>query len=90
MFLLRSIRFLKITMMDYSDENLNFFRVCDITANVITEGLRCVFKQEWDNKFQSTFGKWNDTIQNRTGLRETGTKQKQKEKCKVAKHYDQW
>lgn len=64
MFLLRSIRFLKITMMDYSDENLNFFRVCDITANVITEGLRCVFKQEWDNKFQSTFGKWNDTIQN--------------------------
>lgn len=51
-------------MMDYSDENLNFFRVCDITANVISEGLRCVFKQERDNKFQSTFGKWNDTIQN--------------------------
>ena len=57
-------RFLTSTIMEYSDEHLNFFRVCDITANTITEGLRSVFKQEWDNKYQLTFGKWNDTPQN--------------------------
>ena len=50
--------------MEYSDEHLNFFRICDITANIITEGLRTVFKQEWDKKYKGTLGEWEDTLKN--------------------------
>ena len=57
-------RILKLTVMEYSVEHLNFFRICDITANIITEGLRSVFKQEWDKKYQASLGKWDDTSQN--------------------------
>lgn len=50
--------------MEYSDEHLNFFRICDITANIITDGLRTVFKQEWDKKYMGSLGKWEDTLKN--------------------------
>ena len=50
--------------MEYSNEHLNFFRICDITANIITEGLRTVFKQEWDKKYKVSLGEWKDSSQN--------------------------
>lgn len=50
--------------MEYSDEHLNFFRICDITANIITEGLRTVFKQEWDKRYMRYLGEWEDTLKN--------------------------
>ena len=50
--------------MEYSNEHLNFFRICDITANIITEGLRTVFKQEWDKKYNASLGEWKDSSQN--------------------------
>ncbi|XP_020615798.1 uncharacterized protein LOC110053844 isoform X1 [Orbicella faveolata] len=50
--------------MEYSDEHLNFFRICDITANIITEGLRTVFKQEWDKRYMGSLGEWEDTLKN--------------------------
>ena len=51
--------------MKYSSEQLNYFRACHIAFNLIPEGLRTVFKQEWDFLYKATpFGKWKDTPQN--------------------------
>ncbi|XP_068750801.1 uncharacterized protein [Montipora capricornis] len=49
---------------EYTDEQLNYFRICFITTDVITEGLRTVFKQEWDNRYKATLGEWKDKPQN--------------------------
>ena len=51
-------------VMVYSKEQLNFFRVCHITVDILPHGLRTVFKQEWDRNYGSTFGEWQDTEQN--------------------------
>ena len=50
--------------MEYPKEKLNFFKICDITANIITEGLRTVFKQEWDKNYQTLLGRWQDSPKN--------------------------
>lgn len=50
--------------MEYSKEKLNFFKICDITVNNITEGLRTVFTEEWDKKFQTLLGRWQDSPKN--------------------------
>lgn len=58
-------RFLNVPgIMEYSEEHLNFFRICDITANIITGGLRTVFKQEWDTRYKASLGEWKDTLKN--------------------------
>ena len=49
---------------EYTDEQLNYFRICFITTDVITEGLRTIFKQEWDNRYKVTLGEWKDEPQN--------------------------
>ena len=48
------------TGSEYTEEQLNFFRVCFITTNELTDGLRTIFKQEWDNRYATTPGKWKD------------------------------
>lgn len=50
--------------MEYSDEELNFFRICYITTNIVTEGLRHVFKEEWNRKYGLVLGDWHDTAKN--------------------------
>ena len=51
--------------MKYTSEQLNYFRACHIAFNLIAEGLRTVFKQEWDFLYKATgFGEWKDTPQN--------------------------
>ena len=49
---------------EYTEEQLNFFRVCFITTNELTDGLRTIFKQEWDNRYASTLGEWKDDAKN--------------------------
>ena len=49
---------------EYTDEQLNYFRICFITTDMITEGLRTIFKQEWDNRYKATFGEWKDEPRN--------------------------
>ena len=48
----------------FSDEQLNYFRVCHIATDILPEALRFLFKQEWDNRYKTTFGEWKDTPQN--------------------------
>ena len=51
--------------MKYTSQQLNYFRACHIAFNLIPEGLRTVFKQEWDFLYKATaFGEWKDTPQN--------------------------
>ncbi|XP_068734156.1 uncharacterized protein [Montipora capricornis] len=52
------------TSMEYTWEQLNVFRMRFIVENVVSEGLRVVFKHEWDLLYKSTLGEWQDTPQN--------------------------
>lgn len=45
-------------------EELNYFRICYITANIIRDGLQSVFKQEWDRIHGWRLGPWEDTAKN--------------------------
>ena len=48
----------------YTEEELNYFRICDIATDILPRGLRAIFKQEWDNRHEATLGEWQDTPQN--------------------------
>ena len=52
------------TGSEYTEEQLNFFRVCFITTNELTDGLRTTFKQEWNNRYATTLGEWKDEAKN--------------------------
>ena len=45
-------------------EELNYLRVCYIVSRTIEQGLRSIFKQEWDNRYKTTLGEWQDTQKN--------------------------
>ena len=48
----------------YSEEQLNYFRICYVTTDILTEGLREIFKQEWDSRYKTTLGEWKDDPKN--------------------------
>ena len=50
--------------IEYAEEQLNYYRICYVTTDVLTEGLRTIFKQEWDNRYKSTLGEWEDEPRN--------------------------
>ena len=51
--------------MEYSQEQLNYFRLCYVAFNLVPEGLRKVFKTEWGFLYKTTpLGEWKDTSQN--------------------------
>ena len=49
---------------EYSTEQLIYHRICYITTDVLPDGLRIVFKQEWDNHYKSAKGRWKDEPKN--------------------------
>ena len=52
------------TGSEYTEEQLNYFRICCITTDELTDGLRTIFKQEWDNRYATTLGEWKDEAKN--------------------------
>ncbi|XP_073247201.1 uncharacterized protein [Porites lutea] len=51
--------------MEYSQEQLNYFRLCYIAFDLVPVGLRYIFKNEWDFLYKTTLtGEWKDTAQN--------------------------
>ena len=50
--------------MEYTSEQLNYFRIFYIVVNLVPEGLRQVFKQEWNFLYKAALGEWNDTPKN--------------------------
>ena len=50
---------------EYTSEQLNYFRIRYVITDTLAEGLREVFKREWDNQYKSTpLGEWKDVAQN--------------------------
>ena len=45
---------------EYDKEQLNHYRISYVTTDILAEGLRSVFKQEWDNRYKTTLGEWKD------------------------------
>ena len=50
--------------MEYTPEQLNYFRICYVAFNLIPEGLRKLLKQEWNFLYKRKFGEWEDTPKN--------------------------
>ena len=51
--------------MEYSPDQLNFFRTCYVAFNLVPVGLRQIFRNEWDFLYKTTpLGEWKDTPQN--------------------------
>ena len=51
--------------MKYSEEQLNYFRLCHIVFDLVPVRLRQIFKNEWDFLYKATsIGEWKDTAQN--------------------------
>ncbi|CAB4013397.1 Nephrocystin-3 [Paramuricea clavata] len=44
-----------------SDEKRNYICMQNIITDVVSEGLREVFKDEWNTRYQASFGAWDDT-----------------------------
>ena len=49
---------------EYSKEQLNYFRICFATTDILAEGLPEIFKQEWDKQHKLTTGEWKDEPRN--------------------------
>ena len=41
-------------LKEYTKEQLNYFRICYATTDILAEGLREIFKQEWDKQHKLT------------------------------------
>ena len=68
---------------EYTPEELNYFRVCYITTNIIREGLRILFKQEWDRCHSKTLGAWQDTAKNGLDFFNNESKKSRRKNSKV-------
>ena len=49
---------------EYTDEQLNYYKICHVTTDILTAGLRTIFKQEWDSRYRTTLGEWKDDPSN--------------------------
>ena len=47
-----------------SKEQLNYVKMCYLVFDVVTKGLRVVFKREWDFRFEEILGEWMDNPTN--------------------------
>ena len=67
----------------FSDEQLNYFRICCVTTDVLAEGLRTVFKQEWDIRYKATLGEWKDEPRNGLAFKNGESPRKQRRNAKL-------
>ena len=52
-------------VMEYSQEQVNYFRLCYVAFNLVPVGLRQIFKNEWDFRYKTVpLAEWKDTPQN--------------------------
>ncbi|KAL9967481.1 hypothetical protein ACROYT_G025708 [Oculina patagonica] len=48
------------TAAEYTADQLNYYRICFVAADILAEGLRSIFKQEWGKRYKATLGEWKD------------------------------
>ena len=53
-----------VSSKEYTDEQLNYYRICYLTTDILAEGLREIFKEEWEKLYKSTKGEWKDELCN--------------------------
>ena len=69
--------------MEYTPQQLNYFRICYIAFNLVPEGLRKVFKQEWNFLYMTTsFGEWKDIPQNGSDFYNNETRESRKKNAR--------
>ncbi|XP_022808852.1 uncharacterized protein LOC111345829 isoform X2 [Stylophora pistillata] len=49
---------------EYTEGKMNHYKLNHIVFEVIPEGLREIFKREWDNRYGETLGEWKDEPKN--------------------------
>ena len=64
--------------MEYTLNQLNYFRMCYVAFNLIPGGLRKIFKQEWDFRYKGSFGEWEDKPWNGQDFYKTESKKSRK------------
>ena len=69
------------TTKEYTNEELNYYRICYLTTDIITEGLRTIFKQEWNSRHKATLGEWKDKPKNGQDFKNSKSPRKQREKA---------
>ena len=70
--------------MEYSKEQLNYYRICYVVTDVLTDGLRIIFKQEWDNRYgTTTSGEWKDEPRNGVDFKNKESAQNQKRNSRL-------
>ena len=52
------------SLNEHTYEQLNYYRIFFVTTDILAEGLREIFKQEWDKLYKSTKGEWKDEPRN--------------------------
>ena len=70
-------------MATHTAEQLNYFRICRVTKDIISEGLRIIFKQEWNSRYKATKGEWKDEPRNGTDFYNTESAQNQKRNARL-------
>ncbi|XP_031549155.1 uncharacterized protein LOC116286717 isoform X2 [Actinia tenebrosa] len=68
---------------EYTDEELNYFRLCYVFTHNVPEGLRTVFKQQWNARYQTTLGDWLDEPKNATDFCNMESSKNQKRNKKL-------
>ena len=53
---------------EYTNEELNYFRICHVATSLLPPALTTVFKQEWNAHYKATHGEWLNTSKNATDL----------------------
>ena len=49
---------------EYSNEQLNYFKLCHIITDVVAGSLRLFFKKRWNRRYKEVFGEWKDSRKN--------------------------
>ena len=49
---------------EYSDEQLNYFKLCHIITDEVAGSLRLFFKKRWNRFYKREFGEWKDLPKN--------------------------
>ena len=50
--------------LKFTEGQINYFKVCFIVTDELAEGLREIFKREWDNRHKAILGEWKDEPKN--------------------------
>ena len=69
--------------IEFTEEQLNYYRICYVVTDIITEGLRSIFKQEWDNRYKAKFGEWKDEPRNGMDFKNGESPGKQRRNAKL-------